>query len=273
MSKNVRGSNSIPSGIVDDADIRKQATLAFQDSAKAESLAGSAVQRLAYAVTAEHFTMVQAGKGLPPIEATLPGADAAASAGALKTIRNAMEEFFITALGDKPEGKSDKFEALKAVYTAQMQLLSRAIQLAAIFAKARVTLDAFNATTGTFMVPSNLLLGKDETAFGKLAQAKTIALDGGPILVVGKEDNAISVRASVTRLVKLNTVRKERVSRTPDAVGLNKYASEVARILNDPTATIEFDKLESDLKNSIAAIVQWWDAQQEAANKGKGKAA
>src|SRR4051812_36848970 len=261
MSKNVSAtrSNSAAMGIVSDADIMTQARLAFADKANSESLAGSAVQRLAYAIIAEQHTLAQGSDRLAPLE-TLPE-----SPESMKATRDKMISVFIAPLPEKPEGTSDKFEAAKAVFTAQVQLLARALTVAIIFATAKVKLDAFNAKSGTFSIPPKLLLAEGETAFGRLASSKTIALDGGPILISGAEDNIMSLRASVTRLVKVNAPAKPRPNgkKGKAAVGLDKHASEVARILTVDTAPVAFADMSDSLKNSLAAIVKWWDEQQE----------
>lgn len=269
MSKNVSGnrSNSAAMGIVSDADIMAQARLAFADRDKSESLAGSAMQRLAYAIIAEQHTLAQGSDRLAPLE-TLPE-----SPEAMKTTRDKMISVFIAPLPEKPEGKQEKYEAAKTVFTAQVQLLSRALTVAIILATAKVKLDAFDAKTGMFSIPPKLLLAEGETAFGRLASAKSIALDGGPILVSGAEDNIMSLRASVTRLLKVNAPAKPRNTKKSASVGLDKHASEVARILTVDTAPVAFADMSDSLKNSLAAIVKWWDEQQEASRNTANKSA
>jgi hypothetical protein len=279
MSKKPVLSNSAAMGIVSDADIRKQATMAFADKQQSDTLAGSAVQRLAYAVTAEHFTMNQGKAGLPALEATLATADKAASAAAAKTLFDKLVTYFLPEPATPEKGSSDKIEDAKATRTAREQLLKRAIQLAAVLAKAKVTLSAFDPATGQFTVPCKLLLMPGETPRGRIAANPTVALDGKPILLTRKatdgsdDDVDDKAQASVTRLTKVNAPTKPRKDKKREDVGLDKHASEVARILTVSTAPVAFRDLSDSLKNSLAAIVKWWDEQQEASRNTPAKTA
>lgn len=278
MSKPVRGSNSAPMGVVSDAVIREQARLAFADKVQSGVLEGSAVQRLAYAVTAEHFTMAQTSDKPPALEAVLPSADKAASAEATKTLFDIMLAFFSPKPAVKETGSSERIEAAKDSQKAREQLLKRALQVAAILARGRVPLSAFDASTGTFTVPCKLLLLPGEKARGRIAEQPSVALDGRPILFTRKatdgsnDDVDDKAQASVARLVKVCAPPQPRISRTGAPVGLDKMASEVARILTTDTATVALTDMSDALRNSITAIVQWWDTQNQAASDKANKA-
>lgn len=279
MSKNVRLSNSATMGIVSDDTIREQARLAFADKVSSDSLAGSAVQRLAYAVMAEHFTMMQGSDKPPALTAMLPSHDKAASDKAAKTLFDLMLAFFSPRPSITETGSNERIEEAKASQVAREQLLKRALLVAAVLARGGVLLSAFDPKTGTFTIPSKLLLLQGEKPRGRILDNPKVALDGRPILLTRKttdgsnDDVDDKAQASITRLVKVCAPPKPRGTKKGEAVGLNKHASEVARILTSTTATVALHELDNELKNSIAAIVKWWDEQQETSQNTAAKSA
>lgn len=263
MSKKSTLSNSAAMGIVSDEDIRSQAKLAFKDNNQSQALAGSAVQRLAFAVTAEHHAMNQAGKKLGSLASVLNSPET------LKAVRDAMSEFFIGDAPDAAEGKSDASETARASRVAQVQLLSRALQLAGILAHSHVGLAEFNRTTGNYTVPTKLLLATGETAFGRLAAAQSIALDGKPILVHGKnkkgDDTILTLRASVSRLLQVNAPAKARGTKKGggDATFKDHLAAVASALMSDKDP-VHLGDLGVELKDHLAAIVDWYRLQEVA---------
>jgi hypothetical protein len=259
MSRKSTLSNSTAMGIFSDAEIREQARLAFSENATSEALAGSAVQRLAFAIRAELNTMAETDKGkkLGSIVSVLTSAESS------KAIGDAMVEYFIPALPEQGEGKSDKGETAKASRVAQVQLLRRALVLGAILARAKVSLSEFIKSAGHFSVPSKLLLGDGETAFGRLAAKQSIPLDGKPILFApkGKDESVVTARASVARLVKLHAPGKPRPTKkrggSEGTSALDNLAS-IAATLTNKKSEIHFVNLSDDMKSHLGAIAHWY---------------
>lgn len=169
------------------ADAMAQAKQAFTDDANREKLAGSGVQRMAFAV------MVECVRGLA--DGTLPFklADAFTAGDSRKNIQARLSAMFA---GDKPDTKAigeaqggEAATAASKLWSKKNALVSRGVEGAAILATYGVPFTAFDHTKGIWSVFPAMLRPAKATPAGRLATDAAIALDGRPIVWVGQATN------------------------------------------------------------------------------------
>lgn len=209
----LRGKNE--PDLVAEKTIRSAISVAFSDADKSKKLAGSAVQRLAYAVTAQYAVLVHQDKSVAALS------EMHTSATSAKELRGELVEMF---LGDKPDGEKSHAGATAAQqYGNHSMLLNRAIALAGALAKAGVTLAQWNDTVGNWSVPATCIFPLKVAPLGELGK-KMVLLDGRGYggTTQDKKGNDIfaKVQASVEQFMRVAKPAKVR----PGSDGKNDKA-------------------------------------------------
>lgn len=276
MTRKATLSNSAAMGIISDDTIRAQARIAFAAIGEIDKLTGSAVQRLCYAIMAEHHTMVaNSGKGKIAALDTITGTGEASKSAWLE-LRKLMVEFFVPASGVTQNDSDDKVAQAKNIRVANERMLDRALKLAGILAKAKVPVASFDLKSGNFTAPVKLFLKPREVVRGRLKGVANIPIDGRNFLLTspttdgGEKDG--NANASVTRLLQVHAAPVSRGSkeRNQPANVLDAIPA-IASALSSKDSAIHLVNLTNDMKGHIALISNWYHAEL-AAEQARDKA-
>jgi hypothetical protein len=288
MSRKATLSNSAAMGIVSDDAIQAQARLAFSERGTSEKLAGSAVQRLCFAIMAEHAVMkANAGKeGLASLDSIL---DQETNAAWL-AIRTKMMEFFLPAEPALPTDNQDTVSQAKDERRSRERMLERSLKLACILSKGGVKLADFDLKSGNFTIPSKLFLAPKDVFRGRAARTPRMPIDGANFLFTSHIDDGSpdgqekdsNANASVTRLLAIGAAPKARgtKSRAGKVSGLDALPGIVA-MLTAKDSEYHLASLSADLRNQLGMLAKWYAeqvasddaAKQDDVTKAKAKRA
>lgn len=185
--------------VIDEKLIIAAVDQAVRDQDEGGKKLGSAVQRMAYAVIAEHNRLAtdRDNKDLPKLDLV---SNSSKSVGAM------MRLLTVRFLGEMPKSEqnaSPEHLSAERAYGNHKALLRRAILLASLLRRCNLGLAQFNGQVGNWNVPAMRLFPKGVVPLGNLNTAMVL-LDGRTYAGTKGVDTFVKVQASVDQFTKMD---------------------------------------------------------------------